>query len=225
MAKLTNSKDTASLIFEDMAAKILRLDLEPGSPVSESDICSTYNTSRTPAKTVLNRLSDGGYIDLLPYQQSRVRYINADETLQYLYGRVAIESRMIRDFISLKDPLLLEDVNHVIRKQEILASQDTVDLLAFNDLDVQLHEIWFRTLDKMEIWHYFRNSIDYTRMKILDYKREQDYDVIISEHKALAAAIAASDIEKVNSVLEQHVYTHVAKLIDKCMKDNREYFI
>ena len=132
---------------------------------------------------------------------------------------------MIRDFISLKDPLLLEDVNHVIRKQEILASQDTVDLLAFNDLDVQLHEIWFRTLDKMEIWHYFRNSIDYTRMKILDYKREQDYDVIISEHKALAAAIAASDIEKVNSVLEQHVYTHVAKLIDKCMKDNREYFI
>ena len=206
MAKLTNSKDTASLIFEDMAAKILRLDLEPGSPVSESDICSTYNTSRTPAKTVLNRLSDGGYIDLLPYQQSRVRYINADETLQYLYGRVAIESRVIRDFIRLKDPLLLEDVNHVIRKQEILASQDTVDLLAFNDLDVQLHEIWFR-------------------MKILDYKREQDYDVIISEHKALAAAIAASDIEKVNSVLEQHVYTHVAKLIDKCMKDNREYFI
>ena len=28
MSKLTNSKDTATLIFEDMAAKILRLDLD-----------------------------------------------------------------------------------------------------------------------------------------------------------------------------------------------------
>lgn len=225
MANFFSSKDTASFIFDDMAAKILRLDLEPGSPVSESDICSAYNTSRTPAKTVLNRLSDGGYIDLFPYQQSRVKFINAGETLQYLYGRVAIESRVIRDFMKLEDPLLIEDVNHVIRKQEIIASQTPVDLLAFNELDVQLHEIWFRTLRKMEIWSFFRNSIDYTRMKILDYKREQDYDVIISEHKALASAIAASDIEKVNTVLEQHVYTHVANLIDKCMKENRGYFI
>ena len=95
------AKDMASIIYEDLKEGILDLTLEPGSPVSEAALCERYEASRTPVRTALHRLADQNLIELLPYQQSTVSLIDFEAVKEFIYARVAIEDRVIRDFIAL----------------------------------------------------------------------------------------------------------------------------
>ena len=224
MAKQTDGKDLASSIFNDLRTRILSLDLEPGQEISETGLCDFYDASRTPVKTALNRLHDEGYIFMSPYRQMYVKRINVDEALQYMYGRVAIETRIIRDFLRQGSPLLLEDVAHIIRKQEIVASRTPVDVMEFHDLDVAFHETWYKAMDKPLLFSQLKNRMDYIRLKILDYKRVQEYETIIGEHKAIYECICARDEERLPLVLRTHIWDHIAALIEHSRKE-KDYFI
>ena len=223
MAKVSNGRDNVSIVFEDMKRRILTLELEPGQALSEADLCAYYSVSRTPMKTVLRSLDDAGYIELSPYQQTRVTRIDVDVVEQYLYARVALERAVIRDFAFSAGQMQLEDMDHVIRKQEIVAAQPPVDVLEFHELDIRLHEVWFNAVGKLSVWRHFRESIDYTRLKILDYKRAQDYELIIREHRALAESIRLKKLDDVAQLLNEHVYQHIMHLIDDCSQAN-DYF-
>ena len=166
MARNSEGKDLPTQIYNDIKKRILSLELEPGRAFCEADVCERYNTSRTPAKSALNRLADEGYIDVTPYQTTRVALIDADKVRQFLYGRVAIEERVLMDFIKGGGLMQLEDVEHSIRKQEIVISDKPVDALTFHELDKAYHGIWYKAVDKMRIWNQLCSSIDYTRLKI-----------------------------------------------------------
>ena len=92
MARNSEGRDLPTQIYNDIKKRILSLELEPGRAFCEADVCERYNTSRTPAKSALNRLADEGYIDVTPYQTTRVALIDADKVRQFLYGRVASRS-------------------------------------------------------------------------------------------------------------------------------------
>ena len=215
MAKQNDRKDLVSTIYDDLSRKILTLELEPGAKISDKDICDCYEASRTPVKTALNRLSDEGFIVMSPYQQTVVSYINADHVLQLMYARVCIETAVIKDFLRKDSALNLEDVAHSLRRQAIVIKDSPVDMLAFHNLDVAFHEIWYKAENKMRLWNAFKSSIDYMRLKILDYRYEQDYDMIVGEHEEFYNCIKNSDEERVESVVHRHIYEHISDLIDK----------
>lgn len=223
MARNSEGKDLPTQIYNDIKKRILSLELEPGCAFSEADVCERYNTSRTPAKSAINRLADEGYIDVTPYQTTRVALIDADKVRQFLYGRVAIEERVIRDFIKGGGLMQLEDVEHSIRKQEIVIADKPVDALTFHELDKAYHGIWYKAVDKMRIWNQLCSSIDYTRLKILDYEREQDYERIVGEHKVIASLIAKRQYDGLAAILKEHIQDHIENLMAKCI-ETREYF-
>lgn len=224
MAKQDDGFDLANSIFFDITRKILSLELEPGALLSEKDLCDQYSASRTPVKTALNRLSAQGFINMKSYRQTTVRKINADEVLQLMYARVAIESRIIEDFLKKDTPLLFEDVAHVIRRQEIVISQPSVDPLEFHELDLAFHSTWYKAENKTRLLTLFSKNTDYVRLKILDYKRVQEYDVILREHKAIQECISSKDSSQLKKIMHLHIYDHIAGLIDS-MKKEKDYFL
>lgn len=224
MAKQDDGFDLANSIFFDITRKILSLELEPGALLAEKDLCDQYSASRTPVKTALNRLSDQGFINMKSYRQTTVRKINADEVLQLMYARVAIESRIIEDFLKKDTPLLFEDVAHVIRRQEIVISQPSVDPLEFHELDLAFHSTWYKAENKTRLLMLFSKNTDYVRLKILDYKRVQEYDVILREHKAIQECISSKDSSQLKKIMHLHIYDHIAGLIDT-MKKEKDYFL
>ena len=224
MAKQDDGFDLANSIFFDITRKILSLELEPGALLAEKDLCDQYSASRTPVKTALNRLSDQGFINMKSYRQTTVRKINADEVLQLMYARVAIESRIIEDFLKKDTPLLFEDVAHVIRRQEIVISQPSVDPLEFHELDLAFHSTWYKAENKTRLLTLFSKNTDYVRLKILDYKRVQEYDVILREHKAIQECISSKDSSQLKKIMHLHIYDHIAGLIDT-MKKEKDYFL
>ena len=114
-------------------------------------------------------------------------------------------------------------MEHSIRKQEIVISDKPVDALTFHELDKAYHGIWYKAVDKMRIWNQLCSSIDYTRLKILDYEREQDYERIVGEHKVIASLIAKRRYDGLAAILKEHIQDHIENLMVKCI-ETREYF-
>ncbi len=51
----------SQIIYQILKKEILDLTLKPGQSISEHEICNRFSVSRTPVRTVLQRLQ-GGWI-------------------------------------------------------------------------------------------------------------------------------------------------------------------
>lgn len=217
-------RDISLHIFETLKERILKLEYEPGMPISEAEICEQFSASRTPVRTAMQRLSDLGLIDILPYQQSRISLIDLEYCRQLIYARTALEDRLLKDFIALDDPLLIEDVDHLIRKQEITIAKPDFVPEDFYHLDAEMHSIWFRANGKMGIYDFFQNSIHYTRMRILDITTMQDYQRIIEEHRTLLEYIRAKDDRSICRLMDTHLMARVRRLEERMDSKIAGYF-
>ena len=218
------SRDISSVIYDDLKDKILNLTLLPGTPLSESEICSTFNSSRTPFRTAMHRLADQNLVDIMKYQEIRVSLINLDSVKQFIYARTAIEERVIRDFMAKDEALLIEDVDHLIRKQSIVFEQEKFKPEKFYSLDTSMHEIWFRTTEKLALWTLINSSVDYTRVRMLDIKEKKDYKSIIDDHKELLEVIRKKDYNSVYPIIERHLTGGIIRLEDRMNNNLDKYF-
>lgn len=222
--KLATAKDTASQIYEDLKSAILNLELEPGTLISEAGLCERYGVSRTPVRTAMHRLADKDLIELLPYQQTSVSLIDIDRVKEFVYARVAIEEAVIEDFIERGEPLLYEDVDHLIRKQQIVLGDDDFRPVDFYRLDSMMHELWFRAMGKMALWQMFQDSVDYTRMRMLDIKEEGDYRQIVADHVELLDVMRRGRKERVHEIISRHLYGGINRIEDRMTEKVSSYF-
>lgn len=218
-------RDISLQIFQTLKENILNLDYAPGMPVCESEICEQFSVSRTPVRTAMQRLSDRGLIDILPYQKSRVSLIDLDAVRQLIYARTAIETRLVFDFVKLEDSRLhFEDVDHLIRKQQIVLEAPDFHPRDFYFLDAQMHRLWYTASGKERLWEYFHNSIHYTRMRLLDIKEVRDYEDIISEHKQILDHMREGRVEKIVPLMDLHFKSTLLRLEGRMNSDLAGFF-
>lgn len=62
----------SNVVFSDLRARILSLELQPGTHLDEGTLVETYGVSRTPVREALIRLGSGGLVVLLPNRGARV---------------------------------------------------------------------------------------------------------------------------------------------------------
>ena len=209
---MAGNKDIATMIYEDFSEKILSLEYKPGMPFSENDVCEMYKASRTPVRTALQRLADKGLIDLLPYQKTMVSKIDLEAVKQLIYSRAAIEDRVIRDFMTLDDPLLIEDVEHLIRKQQIVLASEDFSLEQFYELDAKMHRLWYEAAGALPVWEFFQESIHYTRLRKLDILEKSALSRIIHEHSTILELIRKKDSADIYQLLHAHLYGGIERL-------------
>ena len=205
-------KDIATQIYEDLSQKILSLELKPGLSFSENDICEKYNASRTPVRSAMQRLADRGLIDLLPYQKTRVSKIDLNLVKQLIYARSAIEDRVIRDFIEIDDPLLIEDVEHLIRKQQIVVNNENSNIHQFYELDAKMHRLWYEAIKAIPLWDYFEDSIHYKRQRKIDIIDHHSMLVVIDDHMKILKAIREKNTDCIYGILHEHLYGGIERV-------------
>ena len=108
-------KNRGDYIFDMLKQEILSLELKPGQAISENEICSRFDVSRTPVRDALRRLQEQGFVNTIPYSGTYVTLLNLDDIRQMIYMRVAVELMVMRDFMEVATPLLYEEIRHQIR--------------------------------------------------------------------------------------------------------------
>lgn len=116
-------KNRGDYIFDMLKQEILSLELKPGQAISENEICSRFDVSRTPVREALRRLQEQGFVNTIPYSGTYVTLLNLDDIRQMIYMRVAVELMVMRDFMEVATPLLYEEIRHQIRCQELLIQE------------------------------------------------------------------------------------------------------
>ena len=97
-------------IYQTLSEEILRFDHKPGDLLSEHYLCERFSISRTPVRSVLQRLQENGLVEILPRKGSIVTKLDYDVINQLIYQRVAVESMVLRDFIKTCTPADIERV-------------------------------------------------------------------------------------------------------------------
>ncbi len=211
-------------IFRTLKEEILNLTLKPGQALSENEVCTRFGVSRTPVRSVLQRLQAEGLVDVVPYKGTTVTLLRLDDIEQRIYMRIAIESMVLRDFIDVCTPILLEKVRYIIRKQTVLM-EGQFSSAEFYALDSQLHEIWFKATGKQLLWQLIQQSqVNYTRFRMLDIVAVQNYEAIMEEHHRMFTAIEQKDKAAIEPLVRLHMYGGLNRLGRRIETDFREYF-
>ena len=176
-------KNRGDYIFDMLKQEILSLELKPGQAISENEICSRFDVSRTPVREALRRLQEQGFVNTIPYSGTYVTLLNLDDIRQMIYMRVAVELMVMRDFMEVATPLLYEEIRHQIRCQELLIQEPGFEPEQFYSMDAQMHALWFCAVGRAKVWDFIQaQQLHYTRFRMLDFVTETDFTRIIREH-------------------------------------------
>lgn len=207
---------TSDEIYTILEREIMLLKIRPGEILSEHPLCKRFNVSRTPIRSVLQRLQQNGFVHIVPHRGTIVTAIDLNIATQWIYQRVAVESMVLRDFINMYSPTDLARIhyNHD-RLLEAAARQHEPDfqISDFLDVDLSLHQIWFQATDKMFLWESLtKPQADYSRFIRLDVLGGHNIPDVLEEHQLLITLIEQKNADAIEPLLKRHLYGGVRRL-------------
>ena len=190
------------------------LKLKPGKLISENSLCTKYNVSRTPVRSVLSRLAGSGLVDIVPKSGSRVSMINMEIVKQIIYERFALESMVLKDYIAIATDIDLEKLEKtVIRLTKSYENTKSFKPDKFKAIDLSMHELWYKKTGHTYLWEHIRKSdSNYTRFCMLDMLECENYEHVILEHRQMYEVIKNRDTSKIEEIVKKHLYGGIERI-------------
>jgi GntR family transcriptional regulator, rspAB operon transcriptional repressor len=210
----------ADSVFDELHRQILRLELPPGTKLSEFDVARALDVSRQPVRDAFYRLSKLGFLTIRPQRATTVSAISERAVMQARFIRMSIEletARVACKTLTEGDFQAIETI--VARQAEAVAAHDPA---AFHDLDDQFHrEICERsgTGFAWETAREMKSHMDRVRFLSLSFASERAFD----EHKVILAALRSRNEERATEA----VRLHLSRIIDQIVRiraENAAYF-
>lgn len=217
-------------IYQILESEIVSLKTAPGDALSENSLCQRFLVSRTPIRSVLQRLEQNRFVDIIPYKGTIVTPIDLDIVNQMIYQRVAIETMVLRDFIKSCSPTDVERVRYSLQIIEEsakgIADLETFDINHFLDKDLLMHEIWFHATGKMFLWERLTTPHpDYSRFIRLDVVGGQNVPDVLVDHQEMMRLIDARCTDGIEELMSRHLYGGVRRLGGRLFSDEyKKYF-
>jgi len=218
-------------IYQTLSEEILRFDHKPGDLLSEHYLCERFSISRTPVRSVLQRLQENGLVQILPRKGSIVTRLNYDIINQLIYQRVAVESMVLRDFIKSCTPADVERVRFAFSQlQEVgqvyLNDPQRFAADVFLKIDLSMHQIWFRETNNMFLWESMSGpQSSYTRFCTLDIIEGSNVQDVLEDHEEMLRLIDARCIDGIEELMRRHLYGGIRRLGGLVFTKYADYFV
>ncbi len=206
-----NADSAAERVYRETKELILSGAMPPGRLISEGDVATRMEVSRTPVREAFVRLQSEDLLELIPKRGAVVTPVPLTEAADVLESRAALEVAAVRRMTARRDDTapLLRTLAELVAEQREKA--DERDVTGFAELDTRLHreivaasgnsiaERFYATLAdrqrRMNIWAIMP---DHGRMHTL-----------ADEHETLARYIGDRDVTGFEVFLCAHlVATH-----------------
>ncbi len=216
-------------ILED---EIVRLKIRPGEVLSENTLCKRFAISRTPIRSVLQRLQQNGFVQILPHKGTIVTPICLQIASQWIYQRLAVECMVLRDFIRICSPTDVAQIRYIHgllqeNEKKLYEDPEHFDINRFLTVDLSMHKIWFKATDKLYLWdNLTRPQADYSRFIRLDVMGGRNVPDVIEEHEKLIQVIEEEDLSAIEPLLERHLYGGVRRMGGELFSEELQaYFV
>jgi len=167
---------------------IISLELAPGSMLSENEISSQLNLSRTPVREALIELAKVNIVEIFPQKGSRIKLIDYNLVEESYFFRMVLENAVVAILCNSEGELNLSALEDNLKLQEFYLNEDQTEKLL--ELDNLFHKELFARASKQLCYSWLMDgmTIHLDRVRVLSLNTVKDIK-IVSGHKAILKAI------------------------------------
>lgn len=200
MAKQPQSRPqtAGNWLVQRLRDAIISGEMKANEPIRQEDIAEKFGVSRMPVRQAIDMLSVEGWVEQQPHRGAYVAALNADDALELFELRLAIESLAIqRSFPNLTDQQI-ETIKRALSALEaghgdMPVLHQSFHLALYAAAGPRLLRILMQQLDAVQRYLRFENAA----LHVSKPDRE--------EHRALADAAIAGDVEQGLKILREHL--------------------
>ncbi|MBQ6566976.1 MAG: GntR family transcriptional regulator [Treponema sp.] len=182
---------------------IVSLDLKPGSMLSEQELATQLNISRTPVHEALQELANTKIIEVIPQRGSLVSLIDMALVEESCFIRSAIEGAVTEQACQKASAQDIESLEENVVLQEFYFGKQNLD--KFMEFDNRFHQTMYKIAGRMLCYYTVQlMNIHHARFRTLRL-HISNTERIITEHRAILDAIKQKDNRKARQEFSNHI--------------------
>jgi len=207
--KLEGNEKTLTIsdkVYRYLKESIIKNRIKPNQRIDEKEIAALFDSSTTPVREAILRLSAEGFIKLSRYRHSTVREISSEELQQMYEVMTILDNQALRSVIAvMKD----EDLQKIRELTDELGKYcDVNSLEKYLEVNALIHTtIWkviknkffYSTLiqvyDQIQRYAYARYSV---------FTREGALKRSLKKHMKLLEVLTTRDISNLKRLVREH---------------------
>lgn len=200
------------IVYDTLKDYILHLKLAPGSIVSEIETAKEFSVSRTPVRDAFKALVSEGLLEVRPHVGTFVTLIDINQISDVLYIREVMEKAIVNELaLSFNQPQEFK-IRNVLHNQELLLNDTTLSdqdfARQFAQSDNNFHHTLFELAGKPRLISYFQSvNVQYQRFRtFINLEDRIAARELYNQHVQMLTYIKDKDIEKLNNLLNHHIY-------------------
>lgn len=214
-----NAGERAYAILRDA---IVAAELEPGRRLSENELAEQLGISRTPVREALARLREDRLVAIVPQLGTFVTLISPEAVADAAFVREALECSAVRLTSVRIDSNGLEDLQASLQAQERAIEEG--DAETFDVLDETFHHTLCEYSGHEIAWSLSRRANGHLdRIRRLSLPEAGYMAEMLSQHRAVVAAIADADPDRAEQELQHHLRAVLSSL-PEIRRTQPEYF-
>ncbi len=206
-------------VFKHLFQAITQLDLRPGTKLSEAEIADQLGVSRQPVRDAFFRLSQRGYVQILPQRGTLVSRISEDQVLNAMFIRMALECACIKEVPALSADQI-KSLSDILEDQKAAIQAD--DGPSFNIADESFHQFLCKFAGRGHIWSLIleqKGHLDRLRWLSLAYHQK----AAVSEHQGILDALTIGRTDRAEALLKAHL-NKVQHMLPQIREENPALF-
>ncbi|MBD2872185.1 GntR family transcriptional regulator [Paenibacillus arenilitoris] len=196
-------------VYAQLREQILKLELPPGTPLSENETSVLFGVSRTPVRESFLRLAQEGLVQVLPQRGTFVSLIDTALVEEARFMREQLERAVIRLACGEFPQEALTRLEMNIRQQEVcIEAQDDKSMF---ELDESFHRILFDGCGKRNIWAVMQQmNAHLNRSRMLRLVDDHNWAHLYEQHRLMLEAVKAKDGAGAERLMTEHLSLNIA---------------
>jgi DNA-binding GntR family transcriptional regulator len=191
-------------VYLALREAIISAELQPGRRLSENELAERLGVSRTPVREALVGLRDERLVAIVPQLGTFVTLISPQGLADAAFVRETLECGAIRLACERVDDATLIELRANLAAQERAVTAG--DPGAFDVLDGGLHRMICELSGHESAWTLSRRANGHLdRVRRLSLPEPGYLGEMVTEHRAVVAAVAAGDPDRAERALRHHL--------------------
>jgi DNA-binding GntR family transcriptional regulator len=194
------------VIYHLIRSKIIDLSLPPDMPVSEKDLATSFEASKTPVREALIRLSREGLVRVVPKSGTFVAPISLEKYLEAIFIRERLETGCVLRLagVGLKKAEIVRIRALLMKQEKAYETERYAEVFALDD---QFHRTLFEFAGLAGAWDLMNSAkaeIDRVRRlkNKLGIRRRK---AVMNEHSMIVDAIIEKDGHRAEEAIRNNI--------------------
>lgn len=187
-------------VYRTLQEQILTGAFSPGMPLFIREISTQLNVSRTPVKEAISRLTNDGYVELLPNRCAIVARISASEILELLEVREALEGNAAYYAAQRRTEEDLEEMRRISNYHRNIPYENVEEMVLW---DKKLHMAIAKATNNQQMINMLEKVFEKLTRISLPISPDRLADSV-RQHEAILDAIRQRNAEEAKRMMLEH---------------------